>query len=439
MRIFLYIQLVWIVFISTAPLSTVIGQTQWEKYGGNPVLVPDAQSGIIAFSDPTLLFDGATYHLWISGGGFVPGGTVASVRTYYYTSSDGFSWQGNPANPVFREGVPGAWDSGHIETPSVIANAGDLWLYYAATPDSMANEGSQLKFGLAIYQDGESWTRSSANPILERGTPGSWEGRWIESPCIFKTDSLFYMWYSGVDIWWRIHVGLATSRYGINWQKYPGNPVFSPRHESEWDSMGVYAPQVRWSGDRFVMLYTGLVLSDTGYDFNSINTGMAVSKDGIHWSRVSDQPVLSGTPDAWDVSGPFTLDWVEAKNQLLMAYVSDGKVGMAEASPVDAINIYPDVNRRSIEYTLFQNYPNPFNSSTTIQYHLSKTAMVKIRICNLLGELVQTLVAEVRQAGDYKISWNGKNIQGIDVDTGLYLVRMSVGDFSESKKILLLK
>ena len=207
-------------------------------------------------------------------------------------------------------------------------------LYYAATPDSMANDGTQLKFGLATSFDGVNWTRCPVNPILERGTPGSWEGRWIESPSVLKTDSLYYLWYNGVDIEWKIHVGLATSTDGINWQKYPGNPVFSPTPGSDWDSVGVYAPQVHWLGNRFVMLYTGIVFSQLGYDFDNTKTGVVISQDGILWTRASDQAVFSGTPDAWNVSGPFTLDWVEEKNQLLMAYVSGGEDGNAVSSGV---------------------------------------------------------------------------------------------------------
>ncbi|MFQ5768944.1 MAG: T9SS type A sorting domain-containing protein [bacterium] len=433
---FFYFTLILAVF--ALPPSLAVGQSQWQKYVGNPVLSPEPQSGIIGYSDPALLFDGATFHLWITGGGFVPGDTTAGVRTYYYTSADGFSWQANPTNPVFIEGAAGVWDSGHIETPSVILSSEEFWLYYSATPDSMADDGTQLKFGLATSQDGQSWIRHPANPILERGLPGSWEERQIESPTVLKTDSLFYMWYNGTDVEWQIHVGLATSVDGIHWQKYPGNPVFSPSRESAWDSVGVYAPQVRWLSSRFVMLYTGLVFSKTGYDFTNTNTGMAVSEDGINWIRASHQPVLSGTPQAWDASGPFTLDWIATNDQLLMVYVSGGKVGVA-TSPVDVVHVDRDENKQPEEYVLFPNYPNPFNSKTMIAYRLSTVSNVELIVFDVLGEEVVTLIKKKQPAGDYLVRWNGRNDEGRGVASGIYFYRLKAGTFVQTKKLLLLR
>ncbi|MFQ5604137.1 MAG: T9SS type A sorting domain-containing protein [bacterium] len=92
-----------------------------------------------------------------------------------------------------------------------------------------------------------------------------------------------------------------------------------------------------------------------------------------------------------------------------------------------------------LQFALLQNYPNPFNPTTTIEYHLQKSGKVTLRIYNLLGERVKTLVEEVKPPGIYKIDWNGKNHQGLQVGTGLYVVRMVAGDFVKSKKIWLIK
>ncbi|MFQ5604135.1 MAG: FlgD immunoglobulin-like domain containing protein [bacterium] len=95
--------------------------------------------------------------------------------------------------------------------------------------------------------------------------------------------------------------------------------------------------------------------------------------------------------------------------------------------------------RNPQKFALLQNYPNPFNPTTTIQYHLPQTGKVTLRIYNILGELVQTLADEVKQPGVYKIAWDGKNSQGHDASTGLYVVRMVAGDFMQSKKLVYLK
>ncbi|KAA0223566.1 T9SS C-terminal target domain-containing protein [candidate division KSB1 bacterium] len=83
---------------------------------------------------------------------------------------------------------------------------------------------------------------------------------------------------------------------------------------------------------------------------------------------------------------------------------------------------------------LFQNYPNPFNSSTIFHYKLPKSDFVSLRVYDLLGRLVNTLVEKWLPEGDYKISWSANNLP-----SGLYFFRLRVGEFSETKKAILLR
>ncbi|MBN2412832.1 T9SS type A sorting domain-containing protein [candidate division KSB1 bacterium] len=434
---FRYISFYFLAFLCLSP-SHVKGQSQWQKDSGNPVLVPGQQDGVIAFSDPTLWFKDSKLQLWISGSGFLPGDTTAGIRTYYFTSDDGYSWQSAPQNPVFREGAPGTWDSGHTETPAVIYTAGEYRLYYSATPDAMADDGGQLRFGLATSPDGVTWVRNPANPILERGLPSSWEERQIESPTVLETDSLYYMWYNGLDAEWRIYVGLATSEDGLSWHKYPGNPVFSPAPHSDWDSVGVYAPQVRILGDRIVMLYTGIVFDAAGYDYNNARTGVAVSTDGINWSRACDRPVLAGTPGAWDAAGPFTLDWIDTGGQLLMVYMSDWKAGIA-TSPIDPAGVTAEKDKFPEAHILFPNYPNPFNSETIIGYRITSFSYVELIIFDVLGKEVKTLINKTQPPGEYHVHWNGTNDMGNEIPSGIYFYRLQTENFKQTKKVLLIR
>lgn len=87
------------------------------------------------------------------------------------------------------------------------------------------------------------------------------------------------------------------------------------------------------------------------------------------------------------------------------------------------------------KYTLGQNYPNPFNPVTTIEYSVPKNNInVKITVFDLLGRETETLVDEVKNAGNYKISFNGTNYS-----SGMYFYKMQAGDFSEVKKMILVK
>ena len=90
-------------------------------------------------------------------------------------------------------------------------------------------------------------------------------------------------------------------------------------------------------------------------------------------------------------------------------------------------------------YSLSQNYPNPFNPATKIEYTVQQAGHVTIRVYNLRGEIVRTIVDEQRSMGEYAAVWDGKNETGISVASGQYFYQLSVGDFVTSKKLLLLK
>jgi hypothetical protein len=91
-------------------------------------------------------------------------------------------------------------------------------------------------------------------------------------------------------------------------------------------------------------------------------------------------------------------------------------------------------------FALFQNYPNPFNPETTIKYQLSQTAEVTLKIFNLLGQEVRTLVNQQQAAGAYSLIWDGKDNFGQQVSTGIYIFQLDAGDaFKMSKRMIMVK
>lgn len=87
-----------------------------------------------------------------------------------------------------------------------------------------------------------------------------------------------------------------------------------------------------------------------------------------------------------------------------------------------------------VRYTLNQNYPNPFNPVTTIKFDLPETGKVSLQVFNLLGEVVATLVNEELNAGRYSYQFNGTGLA-----SGIYFYRMKSAQFSDVKKLILLK
>ncbi|MDP2364275.1 MAG: T9SS type A sorting domain-containing protein [Ignavibacteria bacterium] len=78
--------------------------------------------------------------------------------------------------------------------------------------------------------------------------------------------------------------------------------------------------------------------------------------------------------------------------------------------------------------------PNPFNPSTTIIFSLPQAGIVNLKIYNLLGEEVKTLIAEERQAGNHSVQFNANNLA-----SGFYFYKLQAGSFVETKKMILLK
>jgi subtilisin family serine protease len=89
-----------------------------------------------------------------------------------------------------------------------------------------------------------------------------------------------------------------------------------------------------------------------------------------------------------------------------------------------------------VEFALLQNYPNPFNPETTISYQLHKTEQVTLKIYDVLGREVATLVNEQQQAGKYNSKFS---IQNSQLPSGIYFYRLSAGSFIQTKKMVLVK
>ncbi len=109
------------------------------------------------------------------------------------------------------------------------------------------------------------------------------------------------------------------------------------------------------------------------------------------------------------------------------------KIGIAVSDPYSNIVALPK------ELTLDQNYPNPFNPTTTVRYGLPISSRVNLRIMNIRGQTVRTLVDEEKQAGWYTVTWDGKNESGQDVSSGVYLYLLETNEGSILKKMTLIR
>lgn len=106
----------------------------------------------------------------------------------------------------------------------------------------------------------------------------------------------------------------------------------------------------------------------------------------------------------------------------------------AQRSLEPITSVLADRDEIPTHYNLGQNYPNPFNPSTTIRFDLPKTSYVTLKIFNLLGQEVATVVSEELKPGTYEVTWNASGLS-----SGVYFYRLTAGGYLENKKLVLLK
>jgi len=93
------------------------------------------------------------------------------------------------------------------------------------------------------------------------------------------------------------------------------------------------------------------------------------------------------------------------------------------------------------DFYLSQNYPNPFNPSTIIIYHLPKAANVELKVYDVLGNEIATLVDEEKPAGNYIVEFNSSrhSCENGNLTSGIYFYQLKAGDYLETKKMILLR
>ena len=114
---------------------------------------------------------------------------------------------------------------------------------------------------------------------------------------------------------------------------------------------------------------------------------------------------------------------------------SVGDIDVLSASFADdKIAWYENLGPTPTSLALMQNYPNPFNPSTKISYQIQEVSFVTLKVYDVLGNEIETLVNTEKPAGTYEITWNA-----IDLPSGVYFYRIVAGDFVETKKMILTK
>jgi hypothetical protein len=190
-----------------------------------------------------------------------------------------------------------------------------------------------------------------------------------------------------------------------------------------------------------------------------INVSEAVSNEELTFvkapsldSLVADLQNYIAGGTVWSNTGFTTRTEVLAPEDVNMSYGTDAAAytGAERGFPLGDLNWYPELKTLweeggtvSVEeisdmipekYSLEQNYPNPFNPSTTIRFNLPETGLVTLKVFNALGQEVATLVNQNLDAGEKQFVFNA-----VELTSGLYFYQLKTSNFTETKKMLLLK
>lgn len=188
------------------------------------------------------------------------------------------------------------------------------------------------------------------------------------------------------------------------------------------DTIKIKPIEFRW-GTKGIFSTFHLQISQDSTFTNILTDATAIDTSGFKKTVFTDTTLSNGNKYFWRVSSTNsagTSDWSDTS----YFYISDTAkiVGVEENNTVVK------------DYRLSQNYPNPFNPATIIEYSVPQRSLVTLKIYDMLGREIKTLVKEEKSAGVYRVNFNASGLA-----SGVYFYRMSAGNFSMTKKLVLLK
>jgi hypothetical protein len=357
----------------------------------------------------------------------VNGGTTWTLANTGLTGNDFYTIFALDANICWV----GAGDGGLWKT----TNGGANWTFVTLTPACPfinvvhffnANEGfvqgdpAGGMWGYYITTNGGTTWTAGANRPASSGT----EAGWNNSYCAIDTG----------HIWWGTNVGKIwkgsfrgpftsgvttghTNSYGVAFKDANnGISCFSAGSIMTSNNGGT-----SWTAGAFTPTGTPYGLKSVG-GWYWMSTGLNIyrsTNDGTSW--VSQQALTSTTQGYCISMYSVNRGWVGTQGGLIYRYT-------------DVVGIGNNQNQTPTQFTLEQNYPNPFNPTTHIGFNLVNTGFVTLKVYDMTGKEVVTLVNEVLSAGKHDVIFNAEKLS-----SGTYFYTMQSGEFNETKTMMLIK
>jgi predicted GH43/DUF377 family glycosyl hydrolase len=456
-NLFSFFASLFITLILTSPAYTQDGEvldtvsgTQWDQYEGNPIIKPGKtgwNKGMVYA--PTVIMFKDTLRMWYMGS--TDYGFNGIIHIGYAWSLEGITWHQYSENPVFSPGKDD-WDYPHIVQPIVFADGDTLRMWYGGGNVLLGNARQRevMRIGYAVSVDGINWNRLS-DPVIKPPNPPAWDQDGVLPGGVIKENGIFKMWFGGgvgpygyppASSKWSI--GYATSSDCIHWDLQPDPVVLHGDNSTDFDETSAFAASVIRTNEGYYMWYSGHSHTAVVNGKPQGKIGYANSSDGINWTKYYANPIVSPTSvsQQW-TTGYYTPSVLFDGEQFHMWFAGwqegGGMIAIGYATSVsDKINgtgIEDDLlNRVPKENKLLQNFPNPFNPLTTISYSIPEQAYVTLKVYDILGDEIETLVNDEKPAGSYLVRFNASHFA-----SGTYFCKLQTDNFIQTKKLVLIK
>ncbi|GJQ64439.1 MAG: hypothetical protein SCALA702_34920 [Melioribacteraceae bacterium] len=305
--------------------------------------------------------------------------------------------------------------------------------------------------GLFITPEGEPRTTITYNGVFQNNP-------------VYMKGFRYNSGYDKTDQYWAENLGLISLEYESIMNDYSGTDLIEAYIYS--DSLGEFVYHTE--GNRTSLQRNAYSYFETGvmifyvnfahaYDIHNIGYPSEAFTDSVYFSYA-----FSNTSDTSEVNTLFATDLLSDETVKFKLNINDAILTnfdnlLYKFHTVDK-NLIPDhrnfpeedffkinfdtmtdlpdesIDQKISQYQLRQNYPNPFNPETKISYSLKEAGNVKLIVYDVLGNEVAKLVNGYKTAGSYEVSFNASNLP-----SGVYIYRIKSGEYSESKKMIILK
>ena len=386
----------WVCGYSGTVLRTINGGTTWQNVSGNGIPTNIQLINIACIDGNTAITSGYigsntfAYRTSNAGANWVQVFTEANgfINAVCFRSSTAGLMMGDPVGgrwslwKTFNGGI--TWDSSGLRLPQAGSEAG--W------NNSMHTRLNQTWFGTnnsKIY-----YSTNFGSPWTSQPTTGEVNSYALFFPELSATPEGFA---GGAAL-------LRTNNNGLNWNTQSATGT------------GNYGGI---TGGPYIITGNALGFFNL-FSVRNSNIIYTSSNNGVNWSSLHTAP--SGTYRHIGSNYLASESWAVRDNGGI-TYIYMSPAGINQIS-----------NEIPGQFSLNQNYPNPFNPNTVISYQIAASNFAKIKVYDILGNEITTLVNEKQNSGSYSVEFNGANYP-----SGIYYYKLEAGDFSEVRKMILLK